>query len=107
MSKVKGISADSPFVHLLGDLSMPEMLGYVHKAWQAYAEAYKDSAPPLQKRSEPELTQALAAYLRGRQEAGEQAFPGDFHGELSEFILDKNGLPKCIARTDIEWRLFG
>jgi len=43
-----------------------------------------------------------------RQNVGEQPFVGDFFGELSDFVLDKDsGLPKCIARTDIEWRLYG
>lgn len=62
----------------------------------------------IQNRTEPQLTQALAAHLRERQVAGEQPFAGDFYGELSEYVLDKKtGLPRCIARTDIEWRLHG
>ncbi len=108
MSDVKGLTADSPFVDLFGDLPVSALLAYVHESWLAYAHLYKDSAPPLEKRTEPQLTQALAAHLRERQDAGEQPFAGDFYGELSEYILDKvSGLPKCIARTDIEWRLYG
>jgi hypothetical protein len=108
MSDVKGLTADSPFVDLFGDLPVSALLAYVHETWLAYADLYRESKPPLQKRSEPQLTQALAAHLRERQTAGEQPFVGDFYGELSEYILDKTtGLPKCIARTDIEWRLHG
>ena len=108
MSDVKGLTADSPFVDLFGDLPVSVLLGYVHESWLAYANLYKDSQPPLQKRTEPQLTQALAAYLRGKQDLGEQPFVGDFYGELSEYVLDQvSGLPKCIARTDIEWRLYG
>lgn len=70
--------------------------------------ADEESKPPLQKRTEPQLTQALAVHLRERQSAGEQPFVGDFYGELSEYVLDKaTGLLKYIARTDIEWRLHG
>jgi len=108
MSDVKGLTADSPFVDLFGDLPVSALLAYVHETWLAYADLYKGSEPPLQKRTEPQLTQALAAHLRERQDAGEQPFAGDFYGELSEYVLDKaTGLPKCIARTDIEWRLYG
>ncbi len=108
MSQVKGLTADSPFVDLLGDLPISVLLAYVHESWLAYANLYKGSQPPLQKRTEPQLTQALAAHLRERQDAGEQPFAGDFYGELSEYVIDKvSGLPKCIARTDIEWRLYG
>jgi hypothetical protein len=108
MSDVKGLTADSPFVDLFGDLPISALLAYVHESWLAYADLYKSSKPPLQNRTEPQLTQALAAHLRERQDAGEQPFAGDFYGELSEYILDKvSGLPKCIARTDIEWRLYG
>jgi len=108
MSEVKGLTADSPFVDLFGDLPVSALLAYVHQSWLAYADIYKSSKPPLQKRTEPQLTQALAAHLRERQDAGEQPFAGDFYGELSEYVLDKvSGLPKCTARTDIEWRLYG
>ncbi len=108
MSDIKGLTADSPFIDLFGDLPISALLAYVHELWLAYADIYKGSKPPLQKRTEPQLTQALAAYLRERQDAGEQPFVGDFYGELSEYVLDKmSGLPKCIARTDIEWRLYG
>jgi hypothetical protein len=108
MSDVKGLTADSPFVDLFGDLPASSLLAYVHETWLAYANQYKGTKPPLQKRTETQLTKALAAHLRERQSAGEQPFIGDFYGELSEFILDKTtGLPKCIGRTDIEWRLHG
>jgi hypothetical protein len=108
MSDVRGLTADSPFVDLFGDLPISALLAYVHETWLAYADLYKSAKPPLQKRTEPQLTQALAAHLRERQVTGEQPFAGDFYGELSEYILDKTtGLPKCIARTDIEWRLHG
>ena len=108
MSDIKGLTADSPFVNLFGDLPITALLAYVHESWLAYADLYKNSAPPLQKRTEPQLTQALAAYLREKQDEGSQPFVGDFYGELSEYVLDKvSGLPKCVARTDIEWRLYG
>ncbi len=108
MSDVKGLTIDSPFVELFGELPISALLAYVHESWLAYADIYKQSEPSLQKRTEPQLTQALAAHLRERQDAGEQPFAGNFYGELSEYVLDKvSGLPKCIARTDIEWRLFG
>jgi hypothetical protein len=107
MSDVKGLDADSPFVSLLGDLPIPILLKYVHDAWHAYATTYKDSSPSFQRRKEPQLTNALAAYLRQIQGEGHQPFRGDFFGELSDYILDGAGLPKCIARTDIEWRLYG
>ena len=71
-------------------------------------EQYSGSRPSFQKRREPQLTQALAAHLRQRQDAGEQPFVGDFFGELADYVLDKtSGLPKCIRRTDIEWWLHG
>jgi hypothetical protein len=108
MSDVKGLTADSPFVDLFGDLPVSALLAHVHETWLAYADLYKGSSPPLQTRTEPQLTQALAAHLRERQDAGQQPFVGDFYGELSEYVLDRTtGLPKCIARTDIEWRLHG
>jgi hypothetical protein len=108
MSNVKGLRIDSPFVDLVGDFPVPALLAYVHESWLAYADLYKGSVPSFQKRTEPQLTQALAAHLRQRQDAGEQPFVGDFFGELAEYVLDKKtGLPKCIARTDIEWRLYG
>lgn len=108
MSNVRGLSANSPFVDLVGDLPVSALLGYVHASWLTYADLYKKSTPSFQKRTEPQLTQALAAHLRQRQDAGEQPFAGDFYGELAEYVLDNStGLPKCIARTDIEWRLHG
>jgi hypothetical protein len=108
MSNVRGLSANSPFVDLVGDLPVSALLGYVHASWLAYADLYKKSTPSFQKRTEPQLTQALAAHLRQRQDAGQQPFIGDFYGELADYVLDKStGLPKCIARTDIEWRLHG
>jgi hypothetical protein len=108
MSNVKIISDDSPFVDLFGDPPISTLLAYVHQSWLCYANLYRNSLPPLQSRTEPQLTQALAAYLRERQDAGEQPFAGDFFGELSEYVLDKtSGLPKCTKRTDVEWRLFG
>src|SRR4051794_24748389 len=108
MSNVKGLTVNSPFVDLVGDIPVSMLLGYIHDTWLVYANLYKNSSPPLQKRKEPQLTQALAAYLRERQDAGEQPFIGDFFGELTDFVLDKSsGLPKPIARTDIEWRLHG
>jgi hypothetical protein len=108
MSDIKGLTVDSPFVDLFGDLPVSALLAYVHETWLAYADLYKESKPSLQKRTEPQLTQALAAHLRERQLADEQPFMGDFYGELAEYVLDKvTGLPKCIARTDIEWRLHG
>jgi hypothetical protein len=108
MSDITGLTVDSPFVDLFGELPISALLAYVHESWLAYANLYKEADPPLQNRTEPQLTQALAAYLRERQEAGEQPIAGDFYGELSEFVLDQaTGLPICIARTDIEWRLFG
>lgn len=108
MSYVRGLSGDSPFVDLFGDLPISALLAYVHGSWLAYADIYRHSEPSFQKRTEPQLTQALAAYLRRRQDAGEQPFAGDFFGELADYILDgTTGLPKCIARTDIEWRLYG
>src|SRR3954468_24724514 len=107
MSNVKGLTTNSPFIDLVGDLPIPTLLGYVHESWLAYAEQYSGLSPSFQKRKEPQLTQALAAHLRQRQDAGEQPFVGDFFGELADYVLDKSGLPKCIARTDIEWRLHG
>lgn len=108
MTNVRGLGGDSPFIDLVGDLPISALLGYVHKSWLAYADLYKNSAPSFQKRTEPQLTQALAAHLRQRQDAGLQPFVGDFFGELADYVLDKaTGLPKCIARTDIEWRLHG
>jgi hypothetical protein len=108
MSDVKGLTANSPFIDLVGDLPISALLGYIHESWLTYAEQYGGSSPSFQKRREPQLTQALAAYLRQRQDAGEQPFMGDFFGELADYVLDKSsGLPKCIRRTDIEWRLHG
>ena len=107
MTDVQGLSSDSEFVGLLGDVPASTILAYVHSAWLGYAETFKDASPPLQKRKEPQLTQALGAHLRKRQDDGEQPFAGDFYAELSQYVLDGNGLPKCVARTDIEWRLFG
>lgn len=108
MSNVRGLTANSPFVELVGDLPISVLLGYVHQSWLAYAEQYSGSSPSFQKRKEPQFTQALAAHLRQRQDAGEQPFVGDFFGELADYVLDRSsGLPKCIARTDIEWRLHG
>jgi hypothetical protein len=108
MSDVKVLGIDSPFANLFGTPPISALLAYVHQSWLGYSNLYKNSLPPLQKRTEPQLTQALAAHLRERQDAGEQPFAGDFFGELSEYILDKvTGLPRCIARTDIEWRLYG
>jgi hypothetical protein len=108
MSSVRGLGLDSPFVDLVGDPPIAALLAYMHESWLAYAELYKNAGPPFQKRKEPQLTQALAAHLRQRQHAGEQPFIGDFFGELADYVLDKStGLPKCISRTDIEWRLHG
>ena len=107
MSDVKGLSADSPFIELLGDLPAASLLSYVHGSWAAYATSYKNATPPLHKRTEPQLTKALAAYLRQQQDAGNQPIPGHFFAELSDYILDEDGLPVCIGRTDIEWRLYG
>lgn len=108
MSSVRGLSSDSPFVELVGEPPITALLTYIHASWLAYADLYKGAQPSFQKRKEPQLTQALAAHLRQRQDAGEQPFPGDFFGELADYILDKStGLPKCVARTDIEWRLHG
>jgi hypothetical protein len=107
MSNVKGLTANSPFIDLVGDIPIQTLLGYVHESWLGYAEQYSGLSPSFQKRKEPQLTQALAAYLRKRQDAGEQPFAGDFFGELADYVLDKSGLPKCIRRTDIEWRLHG
>jgi len=108
MTDVLGLSADSEFVGLLGDIPAPTVLAYVHESWMAYAEAFKNASPPFQKRNEPQLTQALGAYLRKRLDDGEQPFAGDFYAELSHYVFEeKTGLPKCVARTDIEWRLFG
>jgi hypothetical protein len=108
MSSVRGLSVDSPFVELVGDPPIAALLTYIHESWLAYADLYKNAPPSFQKRREPQLTQALAAHLRQRQDASEQPFPGDFFGELADYVLDKStGLPKCIARTDIEWRLHG
>jgi hypothetical protein len=108
MTDVKVLGVDSPFVDLFGEPPISMLLTHVYQSWLGYANRYKNASPPLQSRTEPQLTQALAAHLRGRQDAGERPFIGDFFGELSEYILDKaTGLPKCIARTDIEWRLYG
>ncbi len=107
MSNVKGLTANSPFIDLVGELPIATMLSYLHESWLAYADCDKESEPSFQKRKEPQLTQALAAHLRQRQDAGEQPFVGDFFGELEDYVLDKNGLPKCVGRTDIEWRLHG
>lgn len=108
MSDVKLLSTDSGFFDLLGDLPVSTLLAYVYESWVGYAGHHTSSLPALQRRTEPQLTQALAAFLRQRQDAGEQPFAGDFFGELSEFTLDKvTGLPKCVSRTDIEWRLYG
>jgi hypothetical protein len=108
MTDVRGLNADSPFVSLLGDPPIPTLLAYVHQSWLNYVGCYKDALPSFQKRTEPQLTQALAAYLRQRQDRREQPFAGDFFGELSDYVLDTStGLPKCMARTDIEWRLYG
>jgi hypothetical protein len=107
MSDVKGLTVDSPFVDLVGDPPISTLLEYVHETWLEYANTYKNLAPSFQKRREPQLTQALAAHLRVRQDAGQQPISGDFFGELAEYVLDSSGLPKCIARTDIEWRLYG
>jgi hypothetical protein len=108
MSNVRGLSVDSPFVDLVGDPPIAALLTYIYGSWLAYADFYKNAAPSFQRRKEPQLTQALAAHLRQRQDAGEQPFAGDFFGELADYILDTTtGLPKCVARTDIEWRLHG
>lgn len=108
MSSVRGLKPNSPFTDLLGEPPISNLLSYVHDSWLRYTKRFQGSAPPFQKRREPQLSQGLAAYLRQRQDAGQQPFAGDFFGELSAFVLDpKSGLPKCIARTDIEWRLYG
>lgn len=107
MTDVHGLSSDSEFIGLIGDVPAPAILGYVYNSWLGYAEMFKDASPSLQKRKETQLTEALGAHLRKRQDDGEQPFAGDFYAELSQFVLDANGLPKCVARTDIEWRLFG
>jgi hypothetical protein len=108
MTNVTGLSVDSPFIDLVGDLPISVLLSYLHEAWLAYTDLYKNSGPSFQKRTEPQLTQALAAHLRYQQDTGLQPFAGDFFGELADYVLDKTtGLPKCIARTDIEWRLYG
>lgn len=108
MSNVRGLKPNSPFADLLGEPPVSTLLAYIHESWLRYVQRFQGAAPPFQERREPQLSQGLAAYLRQRQDAGEQPFAGDFFGELSAFILDqKSGLPKCIARTDIEWRLYG
>lgn len=107
MTDVAGLNADSPFVSLIGDLPVPTLLAHVHESWLAYAAKFQGLPPSFQKRSEPQLTQALGAYLRARQDSGDQPFPGDFFAELSDYVLNSNGLPKCVRRTDIEWRLYG
>lgn len=108
MTDVKGLTTDSPFADLVGEPPVAALLTYVHNTWVSYVGTYKGANPSFQKRNEPQLTKALGAYLRQRHDAGEQPFVGDFHAELSEYVLDpKSGLPKCIARTDIEWRLYG
>lgn len=107
MSEVRGLKAGSPFTKFLGDLPTSALSEYVYNSWLTFQEKYKNSKPSFQKRSETQLTQALSAFLRQQQDKSLQPFGGDFFGELSEFVLDDAGLPKCIARTDIEWRLHG
>jgi hypothetical protein len=108
MSEVRGLSSSSPFVRLVGDPDVAALLTYVHGSWSDYVTLFRVSSPPFQQRSETQLTQALAAHLRRKQDAGQQQLPGHFFGELSQYDLDDvSGLPKCVARTDIEWRLYG
>jgi hypothetical protein len=107
MSYVTGLSGDSPFVELVGDIPVSTLLGYVHDSWLAFATVYMARPPSFQKRNEPQLTHALAVHLRQRQDNGEQPFAGEFLAEVTYWDLDVNGLPKCTARTDIEWRLYG
>jgi hypothetical protein len=91
---------------LIGDLPI-NVLGYVHSSWLDYLNLYRALGPPFQRRREPQLTQALGAYLREREDQGFQPVAGQFFAESNEFILTAEGLPKAIARTDIEWRLYG
>lgn len=108
MTPTLGLSAATAWTALVRRVPASTILAYVHQQWHAFAAHCVDQGKSLQSWKEPELTQALQAHLRRRSLAGQQPFDGDFLAENQTFDLDPQTCkPYCVARTDIEWLLFG
>jgi hypothetical protein len=107
LTPLYGLTSGSNWTRLVRRPPASSILGYLVKQWAAYSNEFSGKGTPLSTRTEPELTEALAAFLTREQEAGLQPFDGEFYGELTRFELAPNGTRIRTGRTDIEWRLFG
>lgn len=107
MTQLAGLQEDSVWAYLVRRPPASEILRYLLARWQEYEGRYSGQGQPFATRTEPELTEGLAAYLTVEYEAGRQPFDGEFHAELRRFDLGTDGKRAIIGRSDIEWRLFG
>lgn len=102
-----GLTKDIPWTRIVRRPSAEHILTYIIEKWREYAELFQARGDPLYERDEPTLTEGLAAFLAKEEEAGRQSLDGDFLAELRHYDLGVDGVPICIGRTDIEWRLYG
>lgn len=102
-----GSAEDTPWAYVVRRAPASAILGYLLACWQDYEQHYSGIGVPLAARTEPQLTEALGAYLLQRQETGDQPFDGEFYAELNRVDLAPDGKRIVVSRSDIEWRLYG
>ena len=107
MTQLAGFEGGSAWAYLVRRPPAAEILQYLVAKWREYEQLYSGVGQPFAKRSEPDITEGLAAYLDAQCQAGHQPFHGEFFAELRRFDLRPDGKREIIGRSDIEWRLSG
>jgi hypothetical protein len=107
VTQLVGLEDGSDWAYVVQRPPASEILRYLVAKWQEYETLFSGIGEPLAQRSEPALTEGLAAYLIVQRDAGNQPFHGEFFAELHRYDLRPDGKRQIIGRTDIEWRLFG
>ena len=107
MTRLFGLGEDSPWGWFVQRPPAAQILQYVFSKWQEYEARFSGIGEPFAIRSEPAITEGLAAYLDAELRAGHQPFHGNFFAELRSVDLLPDGKRQIIGRSDIEWRLSG
>jgi len=105
--QLSGADDGSGWAYVVRRAPASVILDYLAHQWNCYSTEYGGVGEPFEERSEPELTEGFAAYLQEKSDQQLQPFDGNFFAEQNRYDLRSDGKRKIIARTDIEWRLYG
>jgi hypothetical protein len=107
LASIVGLTNNTAWTKLVRRPRSAQILDYLVQQWGVYERFYIGKGQAFSRRKETVLTKGFGAYITQSSVEQTQPFHGNFRIEHPTYILNPDGSAKAIARTDIQWELYG